>query len=77
MDGHADLQDYWRWIGFMQGKPKKSLENDLVFNAVQALAFGGVFLAGLHSVFAVVAAWGVERLSPLSTVSGSSRCAHR
>ena len=54
-----DLQDYWRWIGFMQGTPKKSLMNDLVFNAVQALAFGAVFLAGLHSVFAVVSAWGV------------------
>ncbi len=54
-----DLQDYWRWIGFMQGEPRKSLMNDLLFNAVQALAFGVVFLAGLHSVFAVVAAWGI------------------
>ena len=32
--------------------------NDLLFNAVQAVAFGVVFLAGLHSVFAVVAASG-------------------
>lgn len=54
-----DLQDYWRWIGFMQGKPRKSLMNDLLFNAVQAAAFAAVFLAGLHSVFAVVSAWGV------------------
>jgi hypothetical protein len=54
-----DLQDYWLWIGFMQGAPRKSLMNDLLFNAVQALAFGGVFLAGLHSVFAVVSAWGL------------------
>ena len=54
-----DLQDYWRWIGFMQGNPRKSLMNDLLFNAVQALAFGAVFLAGLHSVFAVVSAWGM------------------
>jgi O-antigen/teichoic acid export membrane protein len=54
-----DLQDYWRWIGFMQGQPRKSLMNDLVFNAVQALAFGAIFVAGLHSVFAVVAAWGL------------------
>ena len=54
-----DLQDYWRWIGFMQGKPRKSLMNDLLFNAVQALAFGVVFLTGLHSVFAVVSAWGL------------------
>ena len=41
-----DLQDYWRQIGFMQGNPKKSLMNDLVFNAVQAMAFGAIFLAG-------------------------------
>jgi O-antigen/teichoic acid export membrane protein len=54
-----DLQDYWRWIGFMQGTPRKSLMNDLLFNGVQALAFGAVFLAGLHSVFAVVSAWGL------------------
>jgi len=54
-----DLQDYWRQIGFMQGNPRKSLMNDLLFNAVQALAFGVVFLAGLHSVFAVVSAWGL------------------
>ena len=54
-----DLQDYWRWIGFIQGTPRKSLMNDLLFNAVQALAFAAVFLAGLHSVFAVVSAWGV------------------
>ena len=54
-----DLQDYWRWIGFMLGKPKKSLMNDLLFNAVQALAFGAVFVLGLHSVFAVVSAWGL------------------
>ena len=54
-----DLQDYWRQIGFCQGTPKKTLMNDLVFNAVQAVAFGAVFLAGLHSVFAVVSAWGL------------------
>jgi O-antigen/teichoic acid export membrane protein len=54
-----DLQDYWRWIGFSQGTPRKSLVNDLLFNAVQALAFGVVFVTGSHSVFAVVSAWGV------------------
>jgi O-antigen/teichoic acid export membrane protein len=54
-----DLQDYWRWIGFMLGKPKKSLVNDLLFNVVQALAFGAVFVLHLHSVFAVVSAWGL------------------
>jgi O-antigen/teichoic acid export membrane protein len=53
------LQDYWRMIGFLQGTPKMSLMNDLLFTAVQALAFGAVVLAGLHSVFAVVSAWGL------------------
>jgi O-antigen/teichoic acid export membrane protein len=54
-----DLQDYWRQMGFMQGTPDKSLKNDLLFNTVQAVTFGAVFVAGLHSVFAVVSAWGV------------------
>lgn len=54
-----DLQDYWRWIGFMQGNPRKSLVNDILFTVVQAVAFGVVFVAGLHSVFAVVSAWGL------------------
>jgi O-antigen/teichoic acid export membrane protein len=54
-----NLQDFWRQIGFMQANPKKSLHNDLVFNAVQAMAFGLIFFAGLHSVFAVISAWGV------------------
>ncbi len=54
-----DLQDYWRWIGFMQGTPRKALVNDVLFTAVQAVAFGVVFVAGIHSVFAVVSAWGL------------------
>ena len=41
-----NLQDYWRWIGFMQEIPKKSLHNDLVFIGVQAVAFAGLFLTG-------------------------------
>ena len=32
--------------------------NDIVFNAVQAVAFLAIFFAGQDSVFAVVAAWG-------------------
>jgi O-antigen/teichoic acid export membrane protein len=54
-----NLQDYWRQMGFLLGKPRKSLMNDLLFNAVQVVAFGAVFVAGLHSVFAVVSAWGL------------------
>jgi O-antigen/teichoic acid export membrane protein len=54
-----DLQDYWRQIGLAQGTPKKTLMNDVVFIAVQAPALGAVFLAGLHSVFAIISAWGL------------------
>ena len=54
-----DLQDYWRWIGFMQGRPGKALANDVVFAVAQAIAFGVVYLTHVHSVFAVVSAWGI------------------
>ena len=63
-----DLQDYWRWIGFMQGLPKKSLQNDVLFIIVQAIAFTGAFLMGLHSVFAAVSAWGLG--AAISSVYG-------
>ena len=58
-----DLQDYWRWVGFMEGKPVKALHNDVVFCLVQLFAFAFVFVAGMHSVYAVVAAWGVGSLA--------------
>lgn len=53
-----DLQDYWRWIGFMSGRPGKSLLNDTVFNCAQAAAFVAVFASGASSVAGVVSAWG-------------------
>jgi O-antigen/teichoic acid export membrane protein len=58
-----DLQDYWRWVGFMEGKPIKALYNDVVFCVAQLFAFAFVFVAGMHSVYAVVAAWGVGSLA--------------
>ncbi len=58
-----ELQDYWRQVGFMQGKPKKSLNNDLVFNTFQAMAFAAIFVFHVHSVFAVISAWGVGAAS--------------
>jgi len=58
-----DLQDYWRWVAFMEGKPVKALHNDVVFCLIQLFAFGFVFVAGMHSVYAVVAAWGVGALA--------------
>lgn len=54
-----NLQDYWRWIGFMQGRPTKSLINDAVFDVGQAIALTLVVLTRHHSVFSVVSAWGV------------------
>jgi O-antigen/teichoic acid export membrane protein len=54
-----NIQDYWRWIGFMQGKPGHSFFNDVVFDVGQAVALAVVILAGWHSVYVVVSAWGV------------------
>jgi len=52
------VQDYWRWIGFMQRKPGKSLANDTLFNVVQAACFVAIFLAGSRSIVLVIGAWG-------------------
>jgi O-antigen/teichoic acid export membrane protein len=54
-----NLQDYWRWIGFMQRRPGLSLMNDAVFDIGQAMAFVAVFVVGTHAVVAVVSAWGL------------------
>jgi O-antigen/teichoic acid export membrane protein len=51
-------QDYWRWVGFMQREPGRSLANDTVFNIVQATCFVTVALTHTHSVVAVIASWG-------------------
>lgn len=52
-------QDYWRWVGFMSAQPKKSLVNDIVFDAIQALAFVLLLVAGVHTSLVAVWAWGV------------------
>jgi O-antigen/teichoic acid export membrane protein len=54
-----NLQDYWRWIGFMQGRPGKSLANDAMFDLAMAIALVFVVVSGQHSVFAIVSAWGL------------------
>ncbi len=51
-------QDYWRWVGFMSAQPKKSLMNDLLFDAVQAAAFGLLLVAGVHTSLVAIWAWG-------------------
>jgi O-antigen/teichoic acid export membrane protein len=51
-------QDYWRWIGFMQAKPGKSLANDLVFDGFQASVFVGLIVSGMRSPVAAISAWG-------------------
>ncbi len=56
------LQDYWRWIAFMQGKPGKALVNDLVFDVIQAAGFGLLFMAHIHSTPLAIAAWGFGAL---------------
>ena len=54
-----DVQDYWRWVGFIQGEPNKALVNDVVFALAQTAGFAFLWVAHVQSVFAVVAAWGV------------------
>jgi O-antigen/teichoic acid export membrane protein len=53
------IQDYWRWIGFMQKRPGKALANDTVFNVAFGLVLVVLFLVKSHSVIAVTAAWGI------------------
>lgn len=52
------VQDYWRWSGFMQARPGRSLANDTLFNCVQATLLVGLILAGLRSPSVAIVAWG-------------------
>ena len=56
------LQDYWRWIGFMQATPGKSLANDIVFDLVQGAGFVFLLVAHIHSAALAIAAWGLGAL---------------
>ena len=62
------VQDYWRWVGFMQARPERSLVNDAVFNCVQAFGIGALILAGLRSPSVAIVAWGVGAV--VATVYG-------
>jgi glycosyltransferase involved in cell wall biosynthesis/O-antigen/teichoic acid export membrane protein len=53
------VQDYWRWVGFMQARPERSLANDTLFNCVQALGFVVLIGAGFRSPSIAIVAWGV------------------
>ena len=53
------VQDYWRWVGFMSRRPGKALANDTVFNVVQALAFGAVFIFHKQSEATLISSWGL------------------
>ena len=53
-------QDYWRWIGFMDTRPGKSLVNDIVFDVVQVVAFLVLFLVKSHSPVMAISAWGIS-----------------
>ena len=53
-------QDFWRWAGFMSGRPGRSLANDAVFAGIQAVLFGYLLLdVDNPSTTLVVGAWGV------------------
>jgi O-antigen/teichoic acid export membrane protein len=53
------VQDYWRWVGFMQARPDRSLANDTVYNCVQALGIGVLIVAGARTPEVAIVAWGV------------------
>lgn len=53
------VQDYWRWVGFMQARPGRSLANDAVYNCVQALGIALLIVAGLRGPEVAIVAWGV------------------
>jgi O-antigen/teichoic acid export membrane protein len=57
------LQDYWRWVGFMQARPGKALANDTLFNVVQVVVLGALFVAGLRSVEIAIVAWGIGAIA--------------
>ena len=52
------VQDFWRWMGYMQRKPGKSLANDTVFNVAFGVSFAAVYLAGSRSLVLVIGSWG-------------------
>jgi O-antigen/teichoic acid export membrane protein len=52
-------QDYWRWVGFMQARPDRSLRNDALFNGIQASSLAVLILSGLRSPSVAIVAWGV------------------
>jgi O-antigen/teichoic acid export membrane protein len=54
------VQDYWRWVGFMAGRPGRSLINDILFALVQAAAFAALVLsAATRTTFLVLGCWGL------------------
>jgi O-antigen/teichoic acid export membrane protein len=56
-------QDYWRWIGFMETRPGKSLVNDIVFALVQVAAFLALYLGRSHSPVMAIDAWGISAVA--------------
>jgi O-antigen/teichoic acid export membrane protein len=57
------VQDYWRWTGFMQGRPGKALANDAVFNVVQAGFLVALIVAGYTNIIVAIVAWGVGAIA--------------
>jgi O-antigen/teichoic acid export membrane protein len=53
------VQDYWRNVSFMAQMPGRALANDTVFNCIEGAAFVAMFVTHVHSVAAVVTAWGL------------------
>src|SRR4051812_48127788 len=53
------IQDFWRWVGFLAGRPGRSLANDIIVAAVQLGLLGTVLVRGIDtSVGWLFACWG-------------------
>ena len=57
------VQDYWRWVAFMQARPGRALANDAVFICLQAALLAVVIVAGLHSASLAIIAWGIGAIA--------------
>ncbi len=57
------IQDFWRWVGFLAGRPDRSLANDIIVAVVQLGLLGTVLVRGIDtSVGWLFACWGAGAL---------------
>jgi O-antigen/teichoic acid export membrane protein len=57
------VQDFWRWTGFMQGRPGRALANDTVFNVVQIAVLVALIAGGYRNLAVAIFAWGLGAIA--------------